>query len=337
MARRDPGQRAPLGAARAALEDGAAPAAPEDGAAPAAPDDGSRDGAARAGHEDAVPPAPSRGRRFDSGALSGVLLALPLALFLAAVVVWPFSHLVAAAVTGNGPSALRAVLAAGRYRTALINSFFLSAGAAAAAVLLALAPAWALARERFRGRQLLRAAIALPLTFSGVLVGFLMIVVLGRIGAVPVALRWATGREILAGAAYTSAGLFLAYLYFEVPRAVLTLEAAFRRFPAELDAAARTLGARPWERLLRVRLPLLAPALRSTLALTFSASMGSFGVALILSRRFTVAPLEIYNQLTSFLDDAVAGALCLLLTAATLTADRLLARGGGSRAWERRP
>jgi putative spermidine/putrescine transport system permease protein len=267
--------------------------------------------------------AASRGR-------AGVLLALPLLVFLLLAVAWPLSHLAAAAATGAGRGAFGTVLAAGRYRTALVNSLALSAAAAAAAVQLSLVPAWILARERFAGRQLLRAAIALPLTFSGVLVGFLMVVMLGRLGAVPLLLEWATGRQLLAGAAYTAAGLFAAYLYFEVPRAVMTLESAFRRFPGELDAAARTLGAGVRERLLRVRLPLLAPALRSTFALTFSASMGSFGVALILARRFTVAPLEIYNQLIGFLDDAVAGALCLLLALATLAADRLLAGGGSA-------
>ena len=78
---------------------------------------------------------------------------------------------------------------------------------------------------------------------------------------------------------------------------------------------------------------LLAPVLRASLALTFSASMGSFGVALILSRRFTVAPVEIYTELTGFSNDAVAGALCLLLALATLAADFLLA--GGGRRWHR--
>jgi len=261
---------------------------------------------------------------------AGFLLALPLMLFLVALVLWPFAHLVAAAAKGGG-GAWRTVLAAGRYRNALVNSLVLSAAAASAAVLLSLVPAWVLARERFPGRRLLRAVMALPLSFSGVLVGFLMVVMLGRIGAVTELLRWLTGRALLSGAAYTATGLFAAYLYFEVPRAVLTLEAAFRRFPPELDAAARTLGAGTRDRLLRVRLPLLAPALRSSLALTFSASMGSFGVALILARRFTVAPVEIYTELTGFLNDAVAGALCLLLALATLAVDRLLAADGRGR------
>jgi putative spermidine/putrescine transport system permease protein len=265
------------------------------------------------------------GPRSTDRPLTGLLLSLPLLLFLAAAVAWPMARLAARAVTAEGGAALREVLAAGRYRTSLINSLALSAAAAAVSLLLSLGPAWVLARERFRGRSLLRTAISLPLTFSGILVGFLMVVMLGRVGALPKAIGFLTGREAFSGAAYTFAGLFIAYVYFEVPRAVVTLESALRGFPRELDAAARTLGAGPLERLWKVALPAVAPALRSTLAVTFSASMGSFGVALILSRRFTVAPLEIYTEMTGFLNDEVAGALCLLLALATLAVDRLLA------------
>lgn len=255
----------------------------------------------------------------------GALLALPLLLFLCGAVLWPFGHLVERALTEG--TALRQVLAMGRYRTALFNSLALSSAAAVVSVALSVGPAWILARERFRGRDLLRTAISLPLTFSGVLVGFLMVVLLGRMGAIPRVLEALTGRDVFSGAAYTIGGLFAGYLYFEVPRAVMTLEAAFRRFPRELDAAARTLGAGTLERLLRVGLPIAAPALRSTLAVTFSASMGSFGVALILSRHFTVAPLEVYREMTEFTNDGVAGALCLVLALSTLAVNRLLALG----------
>ncbi len=255
---------------------------------------------------------------------TGALLALPLALFLGLCILWPLAALASSALAT--PGAFTQVLAAGRYRTALVNSLGLSLAASATAVAAAILPAWVFARERFRGRDALRAAVSLPLTFSGVLVGFLVVVMLGRAGAVPKLLGALTGHELLSGSAFTLTGLFAAYLYFEIPRAVMTLEAAFRRFPAELDAAARVLGAGPLARLFRVVLPLAAPALRSTLAITFSASMGSFGAALILARRFTVAPVEVYTELTAFLNDAVAGALCVALAVLTLGVDRLLAR-----------
>ena len=181
---------------------------------------------------------------------TGFLLALPLLLFLAAAVAWPIGHLAARALTARGGAALRAGAGGGALpHGAGQLAGALGGGGASPSLLLSLGPAWVLARERFRGRDLLRTAISLPLTFSGVLVGFLMVVLLGRIGALPKAIGFLTGREAFAGAAYTFAGLFVAYLYFEVPRAVVTLESAFRRFPRELDAAARTLGAGPVERL----------------------------------------------------------------------------------------
>ena len=61
--------------------------------------------------------------------------------------------------------------------------------------------------------------------------------------------------------------------------------------------------------------------------MTFSASMGSFGVALLLARRFSVAPLEVYTELTGFSHEAVAGALCLVLAGLTLLVDRALTGG----------
>lgn len=266
-------------------------------------------------------------RSSNRSSVTGALLALPLLVFLVAAVAWPLGSLAGHALSGEGWGAVRQVLAAGRYRTALVNSLALSATAAFCSVLLAVGPAWILARERFPGRDALRTAISLPLTFSGVLVGFLMVVLMGRIGVIPEVLGALTGRRLFAGAAYTVAGLFAAYLYFELPRAVMTLESAFRRFPRELDLAARTLGAGPLQRLLKVGLPIAAPALRSTLAVTFSASMGSFGVALILSRRFMVAPLEIYTEMTGYLNDEVAGVLALMLAFSTLAVDRLLSMG----------
>lgn len=257
----------------------------------------------------------------------GFLLALPLLLFFASVILWPVLDLLRASLAREGSEALRAVLREDRYRLALLHSVLLSAAASAGSLLVAAIPAWVLARDDFPGKRVARALILLPLTFSGVMVGFLTLVMLGRVGAVPTVARFLTGAPIGAGAAYTLLGLFLAYLYFEVPRATVALESAFRRLPRDVDRAARTLGAGRWTRLRRLTIPMLAPAIRSTLAITFSASMGSFGVALILARRFSVAPLEVYTELTGFLNDAVAGALCLLLAAITLVVDRLLARG----------
>jgi putative spermidine/putrescine transport system permease protein len=285
----------------------------------------------------------------------GVALCAPLGLFLLACFAVPLAGLVPQSLEET-PGVLGRPLAADtadasaappaysldNYRRALSRrgelaafrtSLLLSASVALTSVVLCLPPAWLLARHRFRGKGLLRTVLALPLTFSGVIVGFLAILILGRLGLLPALLRLLTGEPWLAGSAYTLAGLVAAYVYFEVPRAVLTLEAAFRRLDPEVDEAAATLGAGPLQRLRHVWLPLAWPALVSTLAVTFAASMGSFGVALILARKLTVVPLSIYTQYTGFLDDGFAAALCLLLAAVTLAANGALRWAARGREW----
>jgi putative spermidine/putrescine transport system permease protein len=203
-------------------------------------------------------------------------------------------------------------------RRALVNGILLSASVSGVAILVCLPPARLLARGRFRGRGLARTLLSLPLAFSGVLVGFLAILMLGRVGVVPRVAEALFGRPLGSGLAYALPGLFLAYLFFEIPRAVLSLEAAFAALDLELLAAARSLGAGPLERLRRVTLPALRPALLATFGTTFAVSLGSYGAALVLSRRFSVLPVEIYQQFTAFGDDAAAAAMALWLALLSL-------------------
>jgi putative spermidine/putrescine transport system permease protein len=136
---------------------------------------------------------------------------------------------------------------------------------------------------------------------------------LGRIGFVPQVLYALTGRPWLSGTAYQFGGLVAAYVYFEIPRATLSLESSFKKFDLQLEAAARSLGAGRWQRFRLVMLPLLSPALISAFAVTFSVSLGSFGVVLILSRRFSVLPVQIFEQLTAFLNTGLAAAMSMVL------------------------
>lgn len=250
------------------------------------------------------------------------LLCVPLALVLGALLGAPALALLRESVRGEdgGLTAAHyaAVVTHPTYRRALLTSLLLSLVVAAGSTALCLAPAWLLARRRFRGRRALRMTLALPMAFSGVVVGFLFVMLLGRAGAVPKLAERLTGEPWLQGSAYGPLGLALAYLYFEVPRATLTLEGALRRFDARLEDAAKTLGANRWQRLVHVVLPAIRPALLSTFAVTFSASLGSFGVVLILStRHLTVLPLEVFRRYDA-LDFAGAAAMSVVLMALAL-------------------
>lgn len=250
----------------------------------------------------------------EGNPLLGLALCAPLMLFLAVMLVYPLGMLARQAFAGGA-----AGLDAAMFR-ALRNSVLLSAAVAALSTFIGLFPAWALARTRVPGAAFVRVALTLPLTFSGVVVGFLAILMLGRVGFVPRMSEQLTGVPLLSGAAYGAVGLLLAYLYFEIPRAALAMESAFRQIDPLYDAAAATLGAPPAVRLRRLILPLTLPAMLSTLLITFSVSLGSFGVALMLSRRLTLLPVEIYTAFTGFLDDRRAAVMSLLLIVIALLA-----------------
>lgn len=254
-------------------------------------------------------------------------LVLPLMAATFVLLVWPLCVLAYGswhhAGSPDGSSYVR-LWHDSAYWTALLHSLVLSAAVAAASTLLSLGPAWLLARHRFPGRRFVRAAFALPASLSGIMVGFLAVIMLGRVGVVPRLAERCFGTPWLSGVAYQMTGLIIAYLYFEIPRGVLALEASLTRFdPGWMDAAA-SLGASAAQRWRWVVLPLLRPALLSTFGLTFSVSLGSFGVALILSRRFSVLPLEIFYRFTGLADASLAAAMAVSLTLLALVVQHAL-------------
>ena len=253
-----------------------------------------------------------------------LLLCVPLLLLLLVLLGWPLAHLFQQSLRlTDAPAAgttLHNYLEIGsvpRYRHAFIWSLELSLAVAAGSTLICLAPAWLFTRHQFRGKRLMRGILTLPMTFAGMIVGFLMVVLLGRSGFVPQLLERLTGRPLLSGVGYQFPGLVLAYLCFEIPRATLTLESAVRKLDSRLEQAARSLGANRRQVFRLVVLPVIRPALISTFAVTFSVSLGSFGVLLVLSiRRFTMLPLEIFTQyIAPPTDNGIAAAMSLTLLA----------------------
>jgi putative spermidine/putrescine transport system permease protein len=242
--------------------------------------------------------------------------AAPAVVFLSAAFVWPLARLCALGFSkGNEVAPGIARLFADAYdRRALVHSIVFSLLIALASVIVCLPAAIALARGRFRGRAILRTLFAAPLSLSGVVVGFLAVAMLGNAGALPslLAARW------MRGSAFGVGGLAVAYLYFEIPRATLTMESTLAAIDEGLLEAARTLGARPWQVARFVFWPLAAPALRGAFGVTFAASLGSFGVALILAARFPILPVELYRAFTGTLDDSLAAAMALVLAAVAI-------------------
>jgi putative spermidine/putrescine transport system permease protein len=187
-----------------------------------------------------------------------------------------------------------------------------------------------LARQRFFGRSTLVALLTFPLAFPGVVVGFLVILLAGRQGLFAMlGLKLAGERWVFA---YSLAGLFLGYLYFSIPRVILTVMAACESLDRSLEEAAQSLGAGPWRVVNDVIIPGLAPALVSCGAICFATSMGAFGTAFTLGTQLNVTPVAIYNVFTNYANFTVAAALSVVLGALTwavlLLARRIVTQPG---------
>ncbi|WP_086466959.1 ABC transporter permease [Oceanibaculum nanhaiense] len=240
------------------------------------------------------------------------MLLAPALLVFCAFFLLPIGRLALAAGSGpDGIMAYAAILTDARYRESLIATVLLSAGVTLATLVLCAVCGLFLERNRFPGRAVLIGIMTLPLSFPGVVVGFLVIMLAGRQGLIGALTETMTGSKLVF--AYSMAGLFVGYLYFSIPRVILTVMASAEKLDRRLEEAARSLGASTFAVTRDVILPGLLPALLSSGAICFATSMGAFGTAFTLATNIDVLPMVIYTEFTLHANIAMAAALSLIL------------------------
>ena len=256
-------------------------------------------------------------------------LLLPAPTIFAAFWLLPMARLLSVGASGEmGVSAYWAVVTNPRYFSSLVSTVLLSASVTVVTIIFACISGMFLQRNRFFGRRLLLATLTFPLAFPGVVVGFMVILLLGRQGLVGSITEWLFGEKLVL--AYSMAGLFLGYLYFSIPRVILTIMAAAEKLDGALEEAARSLGASPWQVVRDVMIPGLKPALISSGAICFATSMGAFGTAFTLATKINVLPITIYGEFTNYANFSLAAALSIVLGIITWAALALARSMAGS-------
>jgi putative spermidine/putrescine transport system permease protein len=219
----------------------------------------------------------------------------------------------------TGPSIVHYtdILVKARYRKSLLDTIFLSATVTLVTLAIATLLSMVLVRWEFPLKKLYQALITFPLSFPGVVVGFMIIILFGRTGVVPNITAQITGKPMLR-IAYTNWGLFLAYLYFSIPKVTMTMVGSVHKLDLRLEEAARSLGASPAVTFRRVVLPALSPALVSAGALSFATSMSAFGTAFTLAQNISVLPVLMYTEYTLSFQIEAASAMAITLGVLTL-------------------
>lgn len=234
----------------------------------------------------------------------------PATAFFAAFWLLPVAWLVALPAE-NGWQTYLATFTEPRYLESLLNTLGLSVAVTLLTLVLGAAVGLYLARRRFPGRQMLLSLLTAPLAFPGVIVGFFIILLGGRQGVVAqLANDLGLGRITFA---YGMLGLFLAYLYFSLPRAIASYTAAAEAMDEALEEAARVLGASRWDIVRDVWLPQLGPTTVACGAIVFATAMGAFGTAFTLASKVEVLPITIYNEFTNYANFALAASLSIAL------------------------
>lgn len=262
--------------------------------------------------------------------LIALLALLPALVIFCAFWLLPFSRLIAMgaeADRSSGISAYLSILTHRQYLISLVTTVGISLVVSITAVAIAGTVGFFLARQRFFGKAVLAAILTFPLAFPGVVVGFLVIMLGGRQGALAQTSLWLFGERWMF--AYSLAGLFIGYLYFSIPRVITTVMAACDNLDQSLEEAARSLGANTWQVTKDVIVPGIAPALLSTGAICFATSMGAFGTAFTLGTRLSILPLNIYGEFTNYANFAMAAALSVVLGVITWMALSLARRLAG--------
>ena len=163
-----------------------------------------------------------------------------------------------------------------------------------------------LAFRQFRAKPLIEALVMLPLVMPPTVLGFYLLVSLGRNS--PIGQAWAGlfGQPLV----FSFSGLVIASILFNLPFAILPAQRGFQAISAEVREAAACCGMSPWRALWKVELPLAWPGVVTAMVLTFAHTLGEFGIVLMVGGSIpgetrTIA-ISIYDRVQAFDTDSAA-------------------------------
>jgi iron(III) transport system permease protein len=244
------------------------------------------------------------GQRARFSAAGWLWTALLLAI-LAFLVLYPVAMLLFGAVTGVNPVVdgfhpsdisidnFTAVLANPNVHAALVNSLTACTGGTALAVVIGLAFAWIVVRTNTPCKGLIATAGLLPL-FVPPLVAAVAWAILGspKTGLLntmlaSVGIDWRFNL-------YSMPGLIVIFGMYYAPYVYMFTSAALRNMDPSLEEAAEISGASAWHTLFSITFPLIAPAIISSMLLSFIVMLGIYGIPAVLGTPANVSVLTTY-------------------------------------------
>ncbi|MGR2769761.1 molybdate ABC transporter permease subunit [Photobacterium ganghwense] len=201
---------------------------------------------------------------------------------------------------------------------ALLLSLKISGVAVLVSLPLGMACAWLLARKNFMGKSVLDGLIHLPLVLPPVVIGYLLLVMLGRQGWLGKVLYDWFGLTF----SFSWRGAVVAVAVVSFPLMVRAIRLALENVDPKLEQAARTLGASPLRVFLTITLPLTIPGILTGSVLAFARALGEFGATITFVSNIPGETQTIPLAMFSFIEtpgaESQAARLCVIAIAIAL-------------------
>lgn len=189
--------------------------------------------------------------------------------------------------------------------------------AAVLAGVLGIASGYALSRHRFLGRELLDTVLTLPMVLPPTVLGYYLLVLLGRHGWVGQMLQQTLGIQLI----FSWQGAVVAATVVAFPLVFKPARAAFDSVDGQLEQAARVLGLTEWAVFFRVTLPLAWRGILAGVLLGLVRAMGEFGATLMVAGsipgKTQTLSIAVYEAVQAGQDD-VANHLVLVISVACI-------------------
>ena len=146
-------------------------------------------------------------------------------------------------------------------------------------LVLGVAVGWLLARKRFPGRELVDAVLTLPLVLPPTVLGYYLLVLIGKQGWLGHWLQASFGINLI----FTWQGAVIAATLVSFPLVLRAARGAFEGVDPQLENAARVLGLGEWAVFARITIPMAWPGILAGTLLVFARSLGEFGATLMVA------------------------------------------------------
>jgi molybdate transport system permease protein len=139
--------------------------------------------------------------------------------------------------------------------------------------------AWGMSRRTFRGKTLLETAILLPLVLPPTVVGFVLLVLLGKKSWIGYLMERLFDQSII----FTWGAAVIASIVVAFPLVYQTMKTGFSLVSKDLEDSGRSIGANEWQVLRYITLPLAWRSVMAAYILGFARGLGEFGATLMIA------------------------------------------------------